>query len=71
MPQLLISSKVLAQTLVAVAAAVVVIIHDLQSQGVELPSWVVAALPVVSLIVGYFKAENNPAPSAIAAAKNL
>jgi len=63
-----ISSKVLAQTAVAVAAGVACVAADLQEQGLELPGWVAIALTAASPIVGYIKAENHPAPSAIAAA---
>jgi len=71
MPKLPVSSKVVAQTLVAVLSAVVIVVDDLQAQGMELSGWVASVFAVLSLIVGYFKAENNPSPSAIAAAKNL
>jgi len=65
MNKLPVSSKVIAQTVVALAAGVACVVTDLQEQGLETPGWVAIGLTILSPIVGYLKAENNPAPSAL------
>lgn len=60
--------KVLVGITVAALGAAVIVVDDLQSSGMELPSWVSIAATIVGSAGMYLKRNGNLAPSTIDAA---
>ena len=62
------SSKWKVSTLTSVLGLIVLIVTQLQADGIELPTYVMAATTVVSAVLVFLKEEYNPSSSAIRAA---
>jgi hypothetical protein len=58
------SVKVMTAALVMIAGAAVVIVSELQAEGIELPSIVISATTVLSALASYLVRETRPSPSA-------
>lgn len=63
------SSKWKVSTLISVLGVFVLVVTQLQADGIELPSYIMAATAVLAAVAEYLKRENNPSSSAIEAAR--
>ncbi len=63
------SSKWMTSTVISVAGVIVVVVAQLQADGIELPSIVFTVATFAAGILSYLKKENRPPDSARAAIK--
>lgn len=63
------SAKWVVSTLITVSGVLVVVVAELQADGIELPSIVVTVSTVLAAVASYLKRETRPPSSAVEAAR--